>query len=92
MADISTTAGLYVQVNSALANPPAGILLKLTATLEDSPSKTLGGVRLVVTNGEGSASTGAVCALDGVARAKKRTTPTRVWVYFENMIPPHLCH
>ena len=52
MLDISTNVGLNVQVNSALANPPAGILFKLTATVESPPTTTLGGVKPIVTYAE----------------------------------------
>jgi hypothetical protein len=49
---------------------------------------TLGGVRIVVTDGEWSASPGAVCALDGVARANKKTTAKRILLYFDDIVPP----
>lgn len=44
-----TRDGLNVQVNSALANPLAGTLFKLTVAVEMPPTPILGGVRTVVT-------------------------------------------
>lgn len=73
MLDTSATAGLYVQENSILANPPAGTLFRLTEPLDEPPTVTLGGVKLVVTNAE----FGMVV---GVAEGAATTVGTGVFV------------
>ena len=63
---METNVGLNVQVNSALANPPAGTLFKLTVAVEVPPAIIVGGLRTVVTY----ADVGVEVAVDVVVTAR----------------------